>query len=210
MEEPQLHWYAVKVFYNKVFELEASLEAQGYATFIAVDKVILKGEAHLLARKRIASLKAEGMADRRYEEEGAQILQRVPMVSSLLFVRSDSEEIKSIDSFLKNFGGQAKGFVYKSAQEDGRYDYAAIPDKQMETFRLVTSRGSEGLEFFSADDISRFKTGCKVRVTEGPFKGAEGYIKRIRRDRRLLVNVEGIVAVVTAFIDPAFLEILPN
>ena len=45
-----------------------------------------------------------------------------------------------------------------------------------------------------------------VRVTEGPFRGAEGYVKRIRRDRRLLVSIEGIVAVATAFIEPQFLE----
>ena len=31
----------------------------------------------------------------------------------------------------------------------------------------------------------------------GPFKGAEGYIKRIRGNRRLVVALEGIIAVAT-------------
>jgi transcription antitermination factor NusG len=39
-----------------------------------------------------------------------------------------------------------------------------------------------------------------VRVTEGPLKGAEGYIRRIRKDRRLLVSIEGVVAVATSYI----------
>ena len=43
-------------------------------------------------------------------------------------------------------------------------------------------------------------------MKEGPLKGAEGYIKRIRRDRRLLVAIEGFVAVATSFIPPELLE----
>jgi len=73
-------------------------------------------------------------------------------------------------------------------------------------FMLVTNSGESGLEFFSSEDITRFKQGEKVRVVEGPLKGAEGYIKRIRRNRRLLVSIEGIVAVATSYIPPQFLE----
>jgi transcription antitermination factor NusG len=61
------------------------------------------------------------------------------------------------------------------------------------------------LEFFSDEDMTRYKTGDKVRVLEGPLKGAEGYIKRIRKDRRLLVSIEGFIAVATSFIPPQFL-----
>ena len=175
MEESALQWYAVKVFFNKVFDMESALAAQGYATYLAVDRVLLKGEAHTQARRHIASLKADGKTDTRYIEEGPVIFQRVPMVSSL----RDSE---------------------------GRFVCEVIPDCQMEAFRLITSKGSEGLEFFSADDISRFATGCKVRVTDGPFKGAVGYVKRVKRNRRLRVAIEGIVAVVSAYIDPRLLE----
>ena len=41
---------------------------------------------------------------------------------------------------------------------------------------------------------------------EGPLQGVEGYIKRIKKDRRLLVAIEGFVAVATAFISPKYLE----
>ena len=49
-----------------------------------------------------------------------------------------------------------------------------------------------------------------MRVLEGPLKGAEGYIKRIRKDRRLLVAIEGFIAVATTFIPPQFLEKVPD
>ena len=43
-------------------------------------------------------------------------------------------------------------------------------------------------------------------VTGGPFKGAEGHIKRIKRDRRLIVTIKGVVAVATAYIHPSLLR----
>ena len=206
MEESALQWYAVKVFFNKVFDMESALTAQGYATYLAVDHVLLKGEAHTQARRHIAFLKADGKTDTRYIEEGPAIFQRIPMVSSLLFVRAGEKEITALDESFKDATGGTKGFIYKKRDSEGRFVCEVIPDCQMEAFRLITSHGSEGLEFFSADDISRFATGCKVRVTDGPFKGAVGYVKRIKRNRRLLVAIEGIVAVVSAYIDPRLLE----
>ena len=203
MDAPTLHWYALKVFYNKVFDMEDLLGDMGIDSYIAVEKQPLKGEAYLLARKRIASLQAMGKSDRRYVQEGVQIFQRVPLVSSLMFFRAEVSALADVAAALKNSDDSYKGFIYKTADWK---EFAVVPDAQMEAFRLVTSQGADGLEFFSDEDITRFREGHKVRVTDGPFKGAEGYIKRIRRDRRLLVSIEGIVAVATAHIPPEMLE----
>ena len=116
----------------------------------------------------------------------------------MLFVRAPQDRLKEIEDSVKE-----KGFVYKTAD---RKTCAVIPDKQMAMFQLVCSSGAEGLEFFADDDLTRYKAGDKVRVLEGPLKGAEGYIKRIRKDRRLLVSIEGFIAVATSFIPPQFLE----
>ena len=206
MEQTPRNWYALKVFFNKVFEMEALLETvPDTETYLPVDRVQLKGPAHSLARKRIAEQKPEA---RKYIQEGPFIYERVPMVTSLLFVHTPEERLKDIENaLLADNLLDKRGFIYKSAD---RQSYAVIPEKQMTSFRLVTSKGSTGLDFFSADDITRFKQGDKVRVKEGPFQGAEGYIKRFRRERRLLVGVEGIVAVATSFIPPELLEIVPE
>jgi transcription antitermination factor NusG len=82
---------------------------------------------------------------------------------------------------------------------------SVIPDKEMGIFKLVCTSGAEGLEFFADEDMTRYKQGDRVRVLEGPLKGAEGYIRRIRKDRRLLVAIEGFIAVATSFIPPQFL-----
>ena len=204
-EAPLQHWYALKLFYNKVFEMESLLQQRGMETYLAVQSVRLKGAAHLAARKRLADVSAP--KDHRYVVEGAEIYARKPLVTSLLFVYATTAEIAEIDKLLREptAMGRAKGFVYKTADFT---TFATIPAKQMEQFRLVVDSGAGGLEFFADGDFTRYKQGSRVRVTSGPMKGAEGYIKRIRRDRRLLVCIEGIIAVATSYIPPEQLEIV--
>ena len=204
-EAPLQHWYALKLFYNKVFEMESLLQQRGMETYLAVQSVRLKGAAHLAARKRLADVSAP--KDHRYVVEGAEIYARKPLVTSLLFVYATTAEIAEIDKLLREptAMGRAKGFVYKTADFT---TFATIPAKQMEQFRLVVDSGAGGLEFFADDDFTRYQQGSRVRVVSGPMKGAEGYIKRIRRDRRLLVCIEGIIAVATSYIPPEQLEII--
>ena len=80
-----------------------------------------------------------------------------------------------------------------------------IPEKEIEIFKIVTSAGVSGFEFLG-DDPSVYKKGYLVRVTDGPFKGAEGYIRRIRKDRRLVVTISGVAAIATVHIPMELLE----
>ena len=201
MEENKRNWYALKVFYNKVFESEDRLLAMDLETYIPVRKDLLKGEDHMRAMRRLAT-PDDRRRDNQFEQVGPLIYKRVPIVSSLLFVRAPKDRLKEVEECVKE-----KGFVYKTAD---RKAFAVIPDKQMAMFQLVCSSGAEGLEFFADDDLTRYKAGDRVRVLEGPLKGAEGYIKRIRKDRRLLVAIEGFIAVATSFIPFQYLEKVPE
>ena len=184
---PQMKWYALKIFFNKLFDVEEYLAERGIDTYIPIQKVLLKGVAHLLARKRLA--KAPDQQDHRYIVVGPQIFLRKPLVNSLLFAHCTDEQLQEVEAYLKE-----------------RDANAVVKDKEMAAFQLVVDEGSKGLEFFADDDISRYATGDRVRVKEGPLRGTEGYVKRIRRDRRLLVVIEGIIAVATIYIPPQNLE----
>ena len=201
MDEIKRNWYALKVFYGKVFEIEALLMDMDLETYIPVRKDLLKGEDHLRAMRRLAT-PDDRRHDNQFIQMGPLIYKRVPVISSLLFVRAPKDRLKEVEDCVKE-----KGFVYRTAD---RKTEAVIPDKQMAMFQLVCSSGAEGLEFFADEDMTRYKAGDKVRVLEGPLKGTEGYIKRIRKDRRLLVAIEGFIAVATSFIPPQFLEKVPD
>ena len=197
-----MKWYALKIFFNKTFDVEAYLDGRAIDTYIPIEKVKLEGVPYLLARKRLA--KAPDHQDARYIVEEPFIFQRKPLVNSLVFIHCTRSQLQDVDAFLKerDANNNVRGFIYKNTKKE----YAVIPDKEMASFRLVVEKGANGLKFFADDSLASYTTGDRVRVKEGPLKGAEGYIKRIRRDRRLLVVIEGIVAVATTYIPPQNLE----
>ena len=208
-QEIRDHWYAVKVFFNKVFKMEDILCDMGLDTYLAVRKVQLKGAEHMAAARKLASVDLNHRPDSRYIQEGPVIYERKPLVNSLIFVKADAQQIKEVDRRLTEDapGDRPLGFIYKKADFK---EFATIPEAQMTSFRLVTESGLSGLDFFADDEITRYRKGDRVRVTGGPLKGAEGYIRRIKKDRRLLVSIEGVIAVASSYIPTELLEKVPE
>lgn len=197
-------WYAIKVFFNKVFQMEDILSDMELETYLPVQKDKLKGQQYLKVSRRLSLVDANHRKDSRYIQEGPIIYERKPLVASLIFLRANEDEIISVDARLKDemILGRLLGFIYKTADFK---KWATIPDKQMESFRLLTENGGDGLTFYTAN-LVKLAQGDKVRVIDGPLKGAEGYIKRIKKDRRLLVCVEGVIAVASSYIPDKMLE----
>lgn len=150
------HWYALKVYYNRVQPLLAEARELGVEFFAPVD-----------------------------------------VIAGLLFLRCDEETLLR---FVANHWQQV--WLYREA---GSRRPAPIPDREMEVFRFVVTAGREGLTLLG-DDRPEYHEGDRVVVTGGPFKGAEGHIKRIKRDRRLVVTIRGVVAVATTYIHPSLLK----
>lgn len=170
----QKFWYASKVFFNKVFEIEKILQEKEVECYIPCETVLV-------------------------ERNGIKKKVRKPMISSLLFFRSS--EKCALD--LQN---QLNGQILLYTKKIGLKRLpSAIPEREMNIFILVTSSGEKGLEYLG-DDRTEFYVGEPVRVIDGPFKGAEGYIRRIKGNRRLIVTVQGICAVATSYIPQCFLQ----
>ena len=52
------------------------------------------------------------------------------------------------------------------------------------------------------------RLGARVRVKEGPLAGLEGHVVRIRKQKRVLVNIENVIWAATGYLSPDQLEIL--
>ena len=134
----------------------------------------------------------------RFKKEGTRYY--VPpreLISSLLFV--DAEEGYVLQLAQEYFG---KVMFYGSRES---HCPTAIPDREMHVFMIVASSGEGGL-LYLGDDKPEYRQGEHVRVIAGPFKGVEGFVRRIKKDRRVVVSLHGIVAVATTFIHPDLLE----
>ena len=168
------HWYALKVFYNRVFDVERLLAQDGVKTYIPL---------------RSTETTVGGRTIRRRE----------PAVSSLMFVRQAERAVLEL---MQRAKATSPLMVYFDRETKKP---AVIPDPEMEAFMLVTSTDDPGLEYLP-EAPAELRRGDRVRVTEGVFKGAEGYIRRVKGNRRLIVSIEGVVAVATTYIPGCFLE----
>lgn len=133
-------------------------------------------------------------------DKGKEVYRERPLIASLFFMRSSAQQAECLE---KNLMGTAH--LYRRRKAEYQVLPVAIPDKQMRMFIQVSSGSQDGLEYFE-DGAFSWQKGVRVRVTGGRFEGLEGEIKRIRGDHRLVVAIEGVCAVATAYIPQCFLE----
>ena len=125
----------------------------------------------------------------------------VPAISSLVFVYWTRE---GLDSYIRSFGDARPVNYYWDRTIDAPL---TIPDKEMENFITVASTLDEDLVFLT-EVSDKLREGQTVKVKEGPFKGVEGKIVRIRKSRRVLVELPGMLAVASTYVAPEELEII--
>ena len=121
----------------------------------------------------------------------------VPLIPRLLFVKCPINRLVDFKHDNNDW------FMYYRAAESSLP--GPVKDEEMEMFRLVTSVMNGNLRVIG-EDRPEYHVGDKVRVTQGIYKGAEGYIKRIRRSRDLLVCVQGVAVVAISHLPPEYLE----
>lgn len=141
------------------------------------------------------------MCARTFEKNGKKGKKLVPAVSNLCFVKAEKT---AIDSFIRNMGESCPArFMWDNSA--GRP--MVVPTKAMEDFIKVSLIMSDDALYLK--DISeKLREGQKVRVIEGPFKGVEGVVVRIKRSRRIVVELPGMLAIATTFVDPRDLELI--
>ena len=122
-----------------------------------------------------------------------------PLVASLLFVHCPENYLLE---YKRTHDTHMLYYADLITKRPGR-----IPDREMDIFRIATSvAGTDPDALYLGSDTDRLCTGDRVRVTDGIYKGAEGYIKRIRHARKVLVAIKGVAVVALSNIHPQYLE----
>ncbi len=81
-----------------------------------------------------------------------------------------------------------------------------ISTEEFNLFRLLTTDDPTiQCEIYGKPD---FHIGQHVRITAGPFAGYTGYTRRIRNNKHVVVEIEGLCAIALPFIHPSLL--IPN
>ena len=89
---------------------------------------------------------------------------------------------------------------------NGMLEILHVPDRQMEDFIKVASAQNESIIFLDARDSVNM--GRRVRITAGRFKGIEGVIKRIKKNKYFLIQIDGVAAVAITYVPSDCLELV--
>ena len=173
-EAEKLHWYALKVFFNRVPKVRDLFVERGCETYVPVQVL-------------------------RIEEGGRVRYEERPMVSSLLFVRCDENTLNVVKHENDN--------MFLCYRDRGAIRPTPVRDDEMRVFIRVTSVSDPGLKYLG-ENVPDLRKGQKVRVRAGQYAGVEGYVRKLGKDRRVLVALNGVAVVALSFIHPSDLECL--
>ena len=130
----------------------------------------------------------------------------VPAINNLIFVRSSKPRISTLKS--TNAVLQPLRYIMdRTAQRE--HTIMTVPDVQMQNFMRVASKTDDSVLFLN-DETVVGKEGKRVLITGGVFDGITGVIRRVKRCKRVVVELEGIASVAIAFVPAVLLKEIDN
>ena len=133
--------------------------------------------------------------------DGKTVKQLVPAVNNLCFVCWTRSGITSL---ISSYGEKSPVHFYWDRTTSRPL---TVPEKAMQDFMTVASTMDEDLIYLT--EISdKLREGQTVKVKSGPFAGITGRIVRIRKSRRIMVELPGMLAVASTFVRPEEVEII--
>lgn len=171
-------WFAMSAPYRRELKAMDYLQSKGIECFVPMINAIVE--------------KRNGIKQRR----------QVPAIHNLIFVHSSKaviQELKRGVDFLQ----------YRTTPKNGKNTPIIVPDKQMQQFMAVTQAANDELTYLRPEEVN-ISQGTKVRLHGGAFDGTEGIFVKVRgkRNRRVVLLIEGVAAVAMAEISTDFIEVI--
>jgi len=128
------------------------------------------------------------------ERNGRKFKREKPIVPGLLFIRTDLQTARTLpaDSIIK--------MVFMRNLEN--HQLLVVPDKQMQDFMFLLDLSESAVRIENAN----LKRGDRVRVIKGDLAGIEGELIRIKGHKRVVIRLEGLFSLASAYIPSAYLE----
>ncbi|MBD5200866.1 MAG: hypothetical protein HDS85_02295 [Bacteroidales bacterium] len=126
------------------------------------------------------------------------------IIPHVMFFHATESEALSLETESQREPASLPTFrIYRNIKGDR---IQPIPESQIRLLKLLTANDTERCEIYSKTD---FKRGTRVRVTGGIYAGYTGYVQRVKKNKHVLIEIEGVCMVLLPFIHPDLLEVLP-
>lgn len=175
--ENRLQWYPMRITYHRELTIKEHLDSLGIQNFLPMRHELV-------------------------ETKDGKKLMFVPAIHNLIFVYSTQKKLTELKMTKKEF--EPMRYIMKPCEDGERGEIMHVPDWQMENFIRVASAEENSVQYLDYDNYLR-KVGKQVRIMEGNFAGVEGVIKRIKKNKYVVVQIEGVAAVAITYIPAHYL-----
>lgn len=128
----------------------------------------------------------------------------VPAIHNLIFVHATPSALQAVKARMPYLQ-----YMIRPVAGQPRGEKLVVPDAEMEAFIAVSNSFEEGLTYFASEEVNLTR-GQQVRIHGGPCDGRQGYLVKVpgSRSRRVVVAIEGVVAVALAEVKPEQIEVI--
>lgn len=181
-ENCSLHWFPMRVTYHREMKIKALLDEIGVESFLPMHYELV--ETKTGGKKRVL----------------------LPAVHNLIFVKSTQEFLTNLKMCHTEFAPM-RYIMKRPLSNDKKSEILVVPDRQMDNFMRVASVQDDRVMFLDNNNFIN-KVGQRVKVIDGFFAGVEGVIKRINKNKRVVVQLEDVASVAIAFVPSSQLSII--
>ena len=174
-------WFPMRVTYQREMKVKAELDRLGIENFVPI-------------RYKVVESQSDG------DTELRRVL--VPAINNLIFVRSTQEQL----SELKQKNEVLEPLRYMMDRTASlEHAIMTVADREMENFMRVASRTDDSVMFLDEETVVG-KEGKRVEIMGGAFEGVTGVIRRVKRCKRVVVEIEGVASVAIAWVPAGMLR----
>ena len=176
------HWYALRTTYGRERKAYDYLVAHGVEAYLPL-------------------LKSVKMVDgRRTTIEGS----RIP---NIFFACGTEDELKTF--VYDNVNLPYLRFYYRHTHVGYKIVKVplVVPDIQMNSLKIICAADSDNIVVLT-EEVEKFKSGQKVRITGGKFAGVTGIVARYQSQLRVGIIIDGLLTVCTAYVPSSFLDVV--
>ena len=174
-------WFPMRVTYQREMKVKAELDRLGIENFVPM-------------RYKVVESQNDG------DTELRRVL--VPAINNLIFVRSTQERVSELKRRNEVLEPLRYMMDHTAASE---HSIMTVADRKMENFMRVASRTDDSVMFLDNETVVG-KEGKRVEIMGGAFEGVTGVIRRVKRCKRVVVEIEGVASVAIAWVPAGMLK----
>lgn len=190
-EDQVVHWFPMRVVYDKVLLVNRTLDELGVEHYIALEEKIDISSG----KPRVVS---------------------IPIIDDLIFVRSTKKHITELKHgsahcqhlrFITVIPRSELRNGMTEMEKDAVRRIVVVPDAEMSQFFQAINQTTNHVTLIPYNDVLKY-IGHKIRILEGPLAGYIGTLRRLKNNKRVCIDCGGFLTANLGYMPKDKYEIL--